>query len=276
MHLRFLDDDVEFFANTGQSVGRYNFRNRFKPSLHPLKTPEGVVLTLSQPHDHLHHRGVMYALSASDINFWEERQVRPNEKVGVQKHLDITETSAGPDHAGLEHRILWSCQDGELDTFEEARLLSCEEDEAGGLVWQWRTQLLALRDLDLIQSHWSHETAGGRKINYHGLGIRFRRDFGPVFSGTQIFLNAEEVDFAEALGSKPAKTAIVGKLDGYSEPRRAGLSISQHQDHVLFACKEPFPMVCLGPSNGEPLSVGKGETLVSSFALCPFDGKDLP
>ena len=46
-----------------------------KPSIHPL-TLSGHPITLSSPHDHVHHRGVMFAMKVDGVNYWEEGKVR--------------------------------------------------------------------------------------------------------------------------------------------------------------------------------------------------------
>lgn len=44
----------------------------FKPYVRSLCTPQGVNVLRDAPHDHLHHHGLMYALTIDDVNFWEE------------------------------------------------------------------------------------------------------------------------------------------------------------------------------------------------------------
>ena len=67
-------------------AGRYAYRDPFKPHVHPLNTPMGYTVSLRSPHDHPHHKALMYALRASDVNFWEEYATTDQEKVGQQEH----------------------------------------------------------------------------------------------------------------------------------------------------------------------------------------------
>ena len=271
------DETVDFEDESGRLVGRYVYRNEFKPYLHPVNTPAGHTLTLSMPHDHRHHRGVMYALSAADVNFWEEREVRPGEKVGIQKHLGFASFVEAGDQVGFEQSVLWTSRDGVLPTFSEARSLTCESNPDGsGNTWNWKARLEALRDVRLIQSHWSHRAADGRTINYHGLGIRFRREFGGVFQGTTLLLDGVETDFADALGQVPRETTFIGTIDGYENPPGAGLTIRQDRQDALFATKDPFPLVCLGPSNAGPVNLEKGDTITCGYELLAFDGATSP
>lgn len=272
MKLRLYAEHADFLADSGLLAGRYIFVNEFKPSLHPVNTPAGHTITLSMPHDHRHHRGVMYALAAHDVNFWEERPVRPGELVGVERHEGFGDITQRGDVVGFEEVLVWAAQDGTLPTFRERRSLSCRlaADERA-FEWIWCSRLEALRDLELIVSHWAHSRADGRRINYHGLGVRFRREFGCVFRGTTLYVDGRETPFDEALGMVPREVTFVGTIDGSQSPPSAGLTIRQRQCFALFAIKDPFPLVCLGPSNDGPLRLPRGQTLDNEYDLRVFD-----
>ncbi|WP_421725759.1 DUF6807 family protein [Bauldia sp.] len=273
MKLRLSDETADFLTDDGAHAGTYTFADPVKPSLHPLITLAGHVITLSLPHDHPHHRGVWYGLSAADINFWEERPVRPGEAVGIQTHEgfdSLTEVGAS---IGFVQSLVWTAEDGSLPTFREERRLACRFDATRPVfVWSWQSRLEALRDVTLIVSHWAHETADGRRINYHGLGVRFRRDFGCVFRGTTLYVDGHEMSFADALGMVPQAVTFRGTIDGFAEPPTAGLTIRQRQPYALFAVSEPFPLVCLGPSNAGEIRLAAGDVLDNVYEFDVFDG----
>ena len=85
MHLTVTDRSVDFHHGA-VLAGRYAYRDPFKPHVHPLNTPMGYTVSLRSPHDHPHHKALMYALRASDVNFWEEYATTDQEKVGQQEH----------------------------------------------------------------------------------------------------------------------------------------------------------------------------------------------
>ncbi|MBO6756450.1 MAG: PmoA family protein [Roseibium sp.] len=277
MNLLFAHKFVAFQDDDGNNAGKYIYSDRFKPYLHPLSTPNGHCLTLAKPHDHPHHKGVMFALSADDINFWEERQVRPGEAVGVQRHLGFGTITETGDRIGFEQSLLWTSETDDLPTFKELRTITCSDPGNGEAYrWTWSSILEALKDVRLIQSHWAHAAADGRSINYHGLGIRFRREFGSVFRGTHLFLDGVETDFSEGLGQRPHEIAFIGTLDGFDSPPKAGVRVRQMRTDALFATKDPFPLVCLGPTNAGPLDLKTGDTLRCDYELAVFDGPNLP
>ncbi|HEX6682734.1 MAG TPA: DUF6807 family protein [Candidatus Limnocylindrales bacterium] len=274
MRLRVGAERVDFLAGDGRIAGRYVFVNEFKPSLHPVNTPAGHTITLSMPHDHRHHRGIMYGLATRDLNFWEERPVRPGQLVGIQRHESFHDLTERGEAVGFEEAVLWLAQDGRLPTFRESRSLSCRLAAGGSAFeWTWSSRLEALRDLDLTVSHWAHTRADGRRINYHGLGVRFRREFGGgVFGGTTLYVDGRETSFDDALGVVPQEVTFVGTIDGWASPPTAGLTIRQREPNALFAMKDPFPLVCLGPTNAGPLSLKEGQVLISDYDLSVFDG----
>jgi hypothetical protein len=62
-------------------VLRYAFAaDQWKPYVEELYSMGGRNVTIDSPPDHLHHHGLMYAITVNGINFWEE-QTDP----GVQK-----------------------------------------------------------------------------------------------------------------------------------------------------------------------------------------------
>ena len=173
--MRLTDEQGQmvFRTDDGRLAGRYAYDDAYKPSLHPLTTPDGVTVSAFMPHDHKHHRALMYALRTPDINFWEERQTLPGEAVGRQQHQAIEPFASAGDSVGFTQTLLWSAEDGSLPTFAETRRIACSLSPVGdAFQWEWSTELTVLRDTELIMSQWSASRADGALINYHGLGLR--------------------------------------------------------------------------------------------------------
>ncbi len=137
----------------------------FKPYIHPMRTPAGHVVTSAMPVDHRHHKGLMFALRCADLNFWEENPGSPD--CGVQKIL-----AAHTENDALLLELLWCDEAGGFQTYHEHRRVSCAPGPRGGFHWTWHSHRKALRDHCLIQSEWSCQLPDGRKLNYHGLGVR--------------------------------------------------------------------------------------------------------
>jgi hypothetical protein len=260
------------FVRESSLAGRYWYQDSFKPHLHPLNTPEGHTLSLRSPHDHLHHKGLMYSLRASDINFWEEYASSEVEKVGCQRHDTFCEVITEGEEIGFTERLTWLAGDGSLETFAEQRLLTC--NYVGGAStcfhWKWSTKLVAKRDLTLTLSPWSITNKRGHRINYHGLGLRLRRDFGCT-GGNKLLLDGGPVSFDEALGSEPKEATFIGSLDETSG--KAGVSIAPAASRGLFVLESPFAFISFGPTVLGAIALGAGETLNDSYSISVFDGE---
>jgi len=273
MTLDFTPGDVRFRLGDSHA-GLYRFADEFKPHFHPLRTPRGHCLTSASPHDHKHHKGLMYALRAEDVNFWEESATLPSEVPGVERHLEFSDVvSRGPE-VGFSERLHWSAADGSLPTFEEIRRITCRHDPAHrAFVWTWATRLTALRPLHLVQSQWSHGLPDGTKVNYHGLGIRFRRDFGGMTRGHELRVDGAVLRerFQEQMGARPKEVTFVGSLDETWPVERAGVTLRQGQDHTLYVMEDYIPFMGLGPTNRAPMRLPSGGLISESYTVIVFD-----
>ena len=72
----------------------------FKPYVKELYTPGGVNILRDSPTDHKHHHGLMFAVAADGVNFWEE-QTAP----GTQKHVSIKSDLKG--NEGFTEALQW-------------------------------------------------------------------------------------------------------------------------------------------------------------------------
>lgn len=270
MHLEVRPEAIAFVASD-RLAGRYVAVDEFKPYIHPLRTPAGHTLSLLSPHDHKHHKGLMYALRALDVNFWEETATTAAEVAGVQRHERFTSLVKSGEAVGFEADLTWLAQDGGQLTFREHRSVGCRElPERGGFEWTWSTKLEAVRDVELIMSQWSERKADGTLVNYHGLGIRLRRDFGCT-GGSALLLDGAETSFPQGMGNVPCEVEFHGSLDGFWPVRRAGIRIRQDQTNALFALATPFAFMSLGPSNLAPLRLAKGGRIFERYVVTVFD-----
>lgn len=263
------DASIDFRADAGGLAGRYHFDHPWKPYLAPLATPAGHNLMLAMSHDHKHQRGLMYAVRAKDVNWWEERVVREGEAIGVVRHAATGLATMAGETVSFSHTVLWTDQAGSLDSFREVRSISCTETPAG-FEWRWQARFEVLRDIELVLSQWAHARPDGSKVNYHGLGFRFIRDFDKQ---TRLYVDGAETTADDALGSRPKSVTLTGLLDGFEVAPRAGVTIRQSQNHPLFIITEPYPLLSLGPSNLGPVSFGRGDSFDEDFSFLVFDGE---
>ena len=279
MRLDVAADHVDFSTARGALAGRYHHGDRFKPFLHPLLSPKGHGVSLASPHDHKHHKGLLYALRIAGLNFWEEAPTLPGERVGRQTHLAFTDVRTRGDEVGLTETLRWEPLDGGDAVFDETRTLACRR-EGTGFRWSWTTTLTARRAFTLIQSQWSFAKPDGRRINYHGLGLRLRREFGGGTRNNALQLDDGPLqwnrsdapfDFTTAMGAVPQRVTFAGCIDGFHPAPEIAVTIEQHQANGLFVLETPFSFVALGPSNLAARPLGAGESLVEHYTVTVAD-----
>lgn len=153
----------------------------FKPYVQEFKTPGGINVIRDAPSDHLHHHGLMFAIRANGINFWEEK---PDS--GKQERISGTDFPDGGE--GFIEKLRWEGPEKGSIQFDESRTLKAYPVD-GVTLLSWQS---ALHGLDGKPAPNYHGT------NYNGLGMRFLESMDK--GGT--FFNADG-------GTGVAGTAIV-------------------------------------------------------------------
>lgn len=264
MKLEFLGGSVAFTGEAGPA-GQYHL-DAAKPFLHPLRTAAGHVVSAATPHDHLHHKGLMFSLQTPEVSWWDEVPHPDSLHVGRQRHVRFLETSAD----GFTQSLVWEVTDGSWPTLEETRHVACREIE-GGFEWRWETQLRALRACTLTQALHSLQRPDGSRVSYQGLALRLVRDFT---QSARLFVDGERVPFAEASGHVPVQVRLEGRIDPVYPQwpgSRVAVSIESEQPHGLFALNQPFAYLALGPSNLEPVNLEEGDVLEARYKVTVTD-----
>lgn len=258
------------FATAGMPAGRYVLDDAFKPYLHPLQTPDGHVVTDCMPMDHRHHKGLMYALRCADLNFWEE--LPETEQAGIQRSLSVEPLRTDRGN-GIRQQLRWEHSSGERPTYDETREIVCRHEPGQrAFVWTWSSRRTALRTHRLIKSEWSFEVPDGRKINYHGLGIRLPRSWafpGDGWNGVEC--NGTPKPWREACGTTDRQVGLWGKTDGHWIPPVAAVSICQDHGFGSFILMEGFSYLSVGPSNLEELDIQEGQTFSECYQIIVQD-----
>jgi Methane oxygenase PmoA len=244
----------------GGLCGRYHYDDPYKSFFRGLFTPKGCDVVSPPPEDHPHHKGLQYGLCAEDVNFWEEdaKSEPAHRRIGKQVTEQIVAEQLDRVDLGFTQQIVW--QDDRRDrvcvSFRETRRISVQPTTSG-YVWSWQTTLTAERDVNLVISAWPQR--GG----YCGLGLRL---------APELFLKKSRVTRVPASGGVVQSIRIQGT--------KAAVTFEQDtqvQHNVLYiqGCDpdspDDFAFVSLGPTNGAPCSVKKGETLKGSYRITVAD-----
>jgi hypothetical protein len=267
MKLRISEQNVEFFSG-GVSAGRYNLNDPFKPFLHPLHTPAGRMVSAASPHDHRHHKGLMYALQTVQFNFWEEVPASSAERIGRQRPLGFENVDSAGDEIGFTQQLAWESADGAAPVFHEDRTIRCRH-EGDEFVWTWSARLTVSHACRLIKGRGSCALPDGRRISYNGLGLRLARSFGCT-GNNALLLDGRKVSFREGMGQVPRRATFQGTFDPlwpeWPGPR-AAITFEQEQNNGLFVMESPFAYMAMGPSNLEEVELLAGQILAPTYRI---------
>lgn len=152
---------------------------KFKPYVKELYTVTGQNILRDAPYDHLHHHGLMYAIKANGVNFWEEVA-----GCGFEKPVETSPWVEGKSRDGqpqfvLKQTLHWLAPaDADLPDTAPAAILI-----------ERRTLTVTVNPARKeVALQWKGEFAVGPKTNqvtltganYHGLGMRFPKDLDPL------------------------------------------------------------------------------------------------
>jgi hypothetical protein len=247
--------------------------NQFKPYVRELYTLRGENVLRDAPADHLHHHGLMYAIRANGINFWEER-----EAPGIEKPVQLLAYVTGKSPAGLPQAqfiqsVHWLAFTNRAVADSAAKALLLEQRTLTVIVDE-KNQEVALR--------WQSDFEVGRKAgkvnlhgsNYNGLGLRLPASF----DHTALFLNsANQADPAPGTQNvTPGKwTSVAGKIgDRDVTAVLFGSSVNAGGDAKYFTMTEPFAYLAATQGLDQaPLDYGPGAKFQLSYLLTIYSEK---
>ncbi|MDL5050405.1 PmoA family protein [Oscillatoria amoena NRMC-F 0135] len=260
------------FSCGGQVAGLYKYTDAYKPFIHPLNSPRGHCVTVASPYDHKHHKGLMYALREEKMNFWEEFEITPDEKVGRQRHDAFVQMIESGKRAGFVEKLTWLPAAGGAEYFKEERSIFCEYDGTrSAFVWTWKTELTALRSMKLIKSNWSEPLPDGRRINYHGLAVRFGWNFVGSMGWNTLKLNGKIIPMAEGMGASARSVELIGNFDGQHPVPKVSVKMENARGYTVYVRDLPFPFYGLGPTNEHDLLLKEGDRIEDTHTVTVQD-----
>jgi hypothetical protein len=185
----------------------------FKPYVKELRSPGGANVLRDNVPDHLHHHGLMFAVRAADVNFWEETPA-----CGTQRSDRLSLLNSG----FVDH-LSWRTSGGPETVLLETRRIQVERAPLPNVTLvTWRTTLaLPRRARAPVMLTGTH---------YHGLGMRFQQamdggafetagdDVGTVFRGEERLRAGQWCAYRADLDGRPVTVAM---FDHPCNPRPA-------------------------------------------------------
>jgi hypothetical protein len=177
----------------------------YKPYVEQLCTPAGVNVVRDSPSDHKHHHGLMFALSAEDVDFWSEegqpgRQV--NRKLSGPVFPQPNDVAVGV----LSEQLDWLGSGDQVLLTEERTLQTYAGAGIDATLLTWRSRLTPAAGKTSVTLSGAH---------YVGLGMRFPASLDK----TTTFLNASgqpgEIVRGDERVVRANWSACTGDVDGH-------------------------------------------------------------
>jgi hypothetical protein len=253
----------------------------FKPYVKELYTPGGLNILLDAPPDHLHHHGLMFAVAANGVNYWEEtpaagRQVRRDSTTNIEFTAHYEGPGIGYPIVRFAKRTRWSAP---WTSSAQTALFELREMEVGrrltpgtgapATVLAWKSELSVPGGKQPVVLSGSH---------YFGLGLRFPRSMdgtgqfinadgkeGTVFRGEERLVRSRWCAYQVTADGKPVTVAMFGWPANPRNPT------------TWFTMAKPFAYMSatLG-LHEEPLKMPASGPFVLRYCVAAWDRHILP
>jgi hypothetical protein len=242
--------------------------NPAKPYVRRLYTPGGVNVLRDQVPDHKHHHGLMFAVAADGVNFWEER---PQSGREIHRDLDGPAMSSrdGASLASFGERLDWIGTNQNTLLRETRKVTVYRKPGLDATLLSWSTHLepaAAKAEIKL----------GGS--NYFGLGMRFRESMDKV--GRLLWADAKDsqVVHGDTRLTHSSWCAYTAPIDG----KPMSVALFDHPSNPrhparMFSMITPFAYLSATLDLArEPLVVRKDRPLAVRYGVAVWDGKVEP
>jgi hypothetical protein len=261
LEVRYKDRRLLLYAFAG---------NQFKPYVKELCTLKGDNLLLDAPSDHLHHHGLMYAITVNGVNFWEEAK-EPGHQVSAEPPAHSVGVGAGGlPQAALAHKLYWVAHTnaGLADArtaallIETRRLILAVDEPKQEVALQWQSEFE-------VGSAASKVTLSG--ADYHGLGVRFIR----AFDRTAKHSNSENLPYPtqgkrDVLGAR--WSAVANAWDGHEAMLALFTRPAETRGPTMFfSMLEPFTYLSVTQGlDKTPLEYASGDKFSLRYLLTVY------
>lgn len=248
--------------------------DRSKPYVQELYTPKGVSLLEDAPSDHPWHHGLMLALTADGLNYWEEPQTaagiaarRKRRQIASELTAGSHRTAASP--ATITCKVVWQDDDGKPRLLEHRTILLANRPHTADLLLTWESRLMVPEGIPTVELTGAH---------YHGAGLRLTPPFtGHVKvllpAGADLARDGRPVRGTEVLYDTPWCGYLADLPGGELTIAMFGTPNSYDRAPQWFTMSRPFAYLSatLGLDR-KPLRLERDKPLVLRYGLAAWDG----
>lgn len=236
----------------------------FKPYLQQFFSPAGINVLRDAVPDHIHHHGLMFALSVDTVDFWSETETSGCQ---VQRSIDVKTDARDSEWRGRFTQALdWMGGPGHEALLQERRTIELvKANDVAPAMLTWESILETPKGRDSVTLSGAH---------YVGLGMRFLecmdrigRFFnasgqpGEIIRGEERNVPANWCAYAADVEGKPVTVAM---FDAPDNPRRPT---------TWFTMPAPFAyMSATLDLHKEPLKIVAGKPLILRYGVALWDG----
>ncbi len=247
-----------------QTFAEYRFSSDdFKPYVQVLRSPRGINVLRDRPYDHLHHRGMMFAVNMNDIEFWGQGWYMGS--LGQQLYQS--------DSLRLDHQthcvsgdLSWNALEHKKSIMQEHRKIQLLESKAKATVLAWESTFTVPA---------GHPKAIWKGDHYHGLGMRFTKEMDE----SESFFFAKDAQTPENVrGTEYLTRASWAAYHAMSEGQKVTVAVfdgpanPRYPAH-WFTMYKPFSYLSATINTyREPFEIEAGQAVRFRYGVAVFDG----
>lgn len=247
---------------------RYRYADvPFKPYADQLFTPAGINILRDSPSDHKHHHGLMFAVAADGVNYWEEKE----ESSGRQIHQDLSsiafDTIDSFQRARFTETLVWTPPGSKKPSIREIRTIQAlRSNDLKATLITWTSRMELLPDI---------KQASLTGSNYFGLGSRFLASMDkdgtfilPDGKATALATNDTRAPWCAYTAVADGKPVTIAMFDHPDNPRHPA---------NWFTMNTPFAYLSATLDlDNDALALDAGKPLVIQYGVALWDGKASP
>lgn len=249
-----------------------------KPYFDPLATPQGDVVTLDRPHDHVWHRGLYFGWAhVNDNNFWggptfvRGQGYRGLDNNGSQVHQAWERLAQDEGGVWMVERLAWFSYGGERWIEERRTIRVHPVTDDNELLLTIVTEMTPAEGAGTM-TFGSPTTNGRSMAGYSGLTIRMQRSMNQGKIATSTGQTGPEV-----MGQRAAWLHFAGRLDTTNRPVCVAMfDHPQNPRHPtkFFVRNEPFGVINPAFCFDEEYVLEPGHTLALRYGVWVRRGEE--